>query len=222
MIDAYDADTVVLPAGAANPLMPASERPHVVEEPPPSRPFTLVLSKALERAGDGQFQESSLDETETLPSTTENEFGTNTEAARTTSQTHEPEPEVSPTDAATLKALQGSTAVIVGCGVMVGHYRALLRGAGIDVRLFTFWDLAMTSMRKRRADILIIDGDALDGFTSKQMYTSAQVEKYMFGVLLVGVASDDDRSALPEEVVLPHSLSDDDIRARLVDSLSNS
>ena len=122
----------------------------------------------------------------------------------------------------TVLAVQGSTAVIVGCGVMVGHYRALLRGAGIDVRLFTFWDLAMTSMRKRRADILIIDGDALDGFTSKQMYTSAQVEKYMFGVLLVGVASDDDRSALPEEVVLPHSLSDDDIRARLVDSLSNS
>ncbi len=220
IIDAYDADTVVLPAGAVNPLIPASERPHVEEEPAPSRPFTLVLSRALERAGDGQAQESSLDEVESLPSSTQNESSADADVARPHLQGSEPETEVSPTDAATLKALQGSTAVIVGCGVMVGHYRALLRAAGIDVRLFTFWDLAMTSMRKRRADILIIDGDALDGFTAKQMYTSAQVEKYMFRVLLVGVASDDDKSALPEDARLPHSLSDDDIRARLIDSLA--
>ena len=221
MIDAYDADTVVLPAGAANPLVPASERPHVAEEPPPSRPFTLVLSRALERAGDGQIQEPSLDEAELLPSATHDGLSVTSDLPKSHKQGSEGEAEVSPADAATLKALQGSSAVIVGCGVMVGHYRALLRGAGIDVRLFTFWDLAMTSMRKRRADILIIDGDALDGFTAKQMYTSAQVEKYMFRVLLVGVASDDDKSALPEEVVLPHSLSDDDIRARLVDSLAS-
>ena len=221
MIDAYDADTVVLPAGATNPLAPASERPHVVEEPPPNRPFTLVLSRALERAGDGQAEESSLDEAESLQSSTPDESSVDARDTKSHLQVSESDADVSPTDAATLKALQGSTAVIVGCGVMVGHYRALLRGAGIDVRLFTFWDLAMTSMRKRRADILIIDGDALDGFTAKQMYTSAQVEKYMFGVLLVGVASDDDKSALPEEVVLPHSLSDDDIRTRLVDSLAS-
>jgi type IV secretory pathway VirB10-like protein len=59
MIDPYEGDTVVLPTGAANPLTPAAERPHaLVEEPPPSRPFTLVLSRALERAGDGQFEEA--------------------------------------------------------------------------------------------------------------------------------------------------------------------
>jgi hypothetical protein len=219
LIDPYESDIVVLPAGAANPLTPASERPHaVVEEPPPSRPFTLVLSRALERAGDGQVEEAPIDETAAANASTHEEFEEESAEYQTAQAAAAPEREVSPIDDATLKALQGSTAVLVGCGVMVSHYRSLLRAAGIDVRMFTFWDLAMTSMRKRRADILIIDGDALDGFTAKQMYTSAHVERYMFNVLLVGVASDEDRSALPEDVVLPHSLSDDDIRARLVDS----
>jgi len=224
MIDPYESDTVVLPAGATNPLTPAAERPHAaVEELPPTRPFTLVLSRALERAGDGQFDEAPVEEAATPPAPEEfaeetAEYGT----PRAPQSAPDSDQEVSPIDAESLKALQGSTAVLVGCGVMVSHYRSLLRGAGIDVRMFTFWDLAMTSMRKRRADILIIDGDALDGFTSKQMYTSAHVERYMFNVVLVGVASDDDRTALPEEVVLPHSLSDDDIRYRLVDSLRNS
>jgi tetratricopeptide (TPR) repeat protein len=219
-IDAYESDTVVLPAGAANPLTPAAERPSRPEEPPPTRPFTLVLSRALERAGDGQVEEAPIEEASAPPAPTEDEIATESAYAQgDETQGAEPELEISPADDATLQALQGSTAVIVGCGVMVSHYRSLLRAAGIDVRLFTFWDLAMTSMRKRRADILIIDGDALDGFTSAQMYTSAHVERYMFGVVLVGVASDEDHTALPEDVVLPHSLTDDDIRTRLVDSL---
>jgi tetratricopeptide (TPR) repeat protein len=220
LIDPYDSDTIVLPTGAANPLTPASERPHaVVEEPPTSRPFTLVLSRALERAGDGQVEEVPSDDSTPTKSSTDEEFKEEATEYQAVRPAAVPEREVSPIDDVTLKALQGSTAVLVGCGVMVSHYRSLLRAAGIDVRMFTFWDLAMTSMRKRRADILIIDGDALDGFTAKQMYTSAHVERYMFKVVLVGVASDEDRTSVPEEVVLPHSLSDDDIRARLVDSL---
>jgi Flp pilus assembly protein TadD len=222
-IDAYESDTVVLPAGAPNPLTPAAEKPASAEElqPPPSRPFTLVLSRALERAGDGHFEESALDEATPFQVPEEDELEIEDDFTRRVEQQQasEPELEVAPIDGATLEALQGSTAVIVGCGVMVSHYRSLLRSAGIDVRIFTFWDLAITSMRKRRADILIIDGDALDGFNSKQMYTSAHVERYMFGVVLVGVASDEDRTSLPDDVVLPHSLSDDDIRLRLVDSL---
>lgn len=221
LIDPYESDTVVLPSGAVNPLTPASEKPSpVVEEPPATRPFTLVLSRALERAGDGHVEEAAVEEAAPTP-VREDELEIEDEFTRRVEQQQaaEAEPEITPIDGETLKALQGSTAVIVGCGVMVSHYRSLLRSAGIDVRIFTFWDLAMTSMRKRRADILIIDGDALDGFNSKQMYTSAHVERYMFGVVLVGVASDEDRTVLPEEVVLPHSLSDDDIRTRLVDSL---
>ena len=80
----------------------------------------------------------------------------------------------------------------------------------------------MTSMRQRRADVLLIDGDTLDGFTPTQMYTSAHIEKYMFAAVLVGVASDEDRNTMPDEVVLPHSLTDTDLQTRLVDCLRKS
>ncbi len=216
LIDAHDSDTVVVPSGFANPLTPAAERPAPPEEEPTSpRPFTLVLSKALERAGDGHFEESASPEP--LPKE-ESSFEEGSNGHKTPTAA-EPEPEVAPIDAQTRAALQGLTAVIVGCGVMVTHYRAVLRAAGIDVRTFTFWDLAMTSMRKRRADILLIDGDTLDGFTTAQMYTSAQVERYMFGTVLVGIGSGEDRTKLPDDVLLPHSLSDQDFRERLVEAL---
>ncbi|HEX6880259.1 MAG TPA: tetratricopeptide repeat protein, partial [Terriglobales bacterium] len=216
LIDAHDSDTVVIPSGFANPLTPAAEKPAPPEEEPASpRPFTLVLSKALERAGDGHFEESNS--ADPLPKE-EASFDEGSNGHKTPSAA-EPEPEVAPIDAETRAALQGLTAVIVGCGVMVTHYRAVLRAAGIDVRTFTFWDLAMTSMRKRRADILLIDGDTLDGFTVAQMYTSAQIERYMFGTALVGIGSGDDRTKLPDDVLLPHSLSDQDFRERLLEAL---
>ena len=220
MIDPYDADTVIVREGKANPLTPASERPsHAEEEPPPSRPFTLVLSRALERAGDGQFDEAPVDEAAQAPlkeSSFEDEFETEQQAQPAAA---EPELDLPALDSDTRNALQGMTAVIVGCGVMVSHYRSVLRAAGVDVRTFTFWDLAMTSMRRRRADVLLIDGDTLDGFTPTQMYTSAHIEKYMFAAVLVGIGSDEDRTAMPDEVVLPHSLTDTDLQTRLVDCL---
>ena len=225
MIDPYDADTVIVREGKANPLTPASEKPSHLEEelPPPSRPFTLVLSRALERAGDGHFEEAPIDESMPAP-VKEDSFEDEFEAEQ---QAHQPAPvepvlDLPALDEATRSALQGMTAVIVGCGVMVSHYRSVLRAAGVDVRTFSFWDLAMTSMRRRRADVLLIDGDTLDGFTPTQMYTSAHIEKYMFAAVLVGVASDEDRNTMPDEVVLPHSLTDTDLQTRLVDCLRKS
>ncbi|MDT8070447.1 MAG: tetratricopeptide repeat protein [Terriglobia bacterium] len=210
-------DDVVVPSDAPNPLTPASEKPSPPEEPPPSRPFTQVLQRALERAGDGQAEEPpepikahEPEETD-IPQLSPNGNG----SGRAVRVAHAPEPEIA-------RALNEANIVIVGCGVMVSHYRTVLKAAGADVRTFTFWDLAMSSMRKRRADVLLIDGDALDGLTPVQMYTSAQVEKYMFGSILVGVSSDEDRTALPQDVVLAHSLTDDDLRTRFMESLQAS
>lgn len=118
-----------------------------------------------------------------------------------------------------LRALQGCSAVIVGCGVMVSHYRSVLRMAGTEVRTFTFWDLALNSMRERRADVLLIDGESLDGLTPSEMYRYAMLERYICGIALVGIGADDDRSILPDNVVLAHSLPDSDLTARLAESL---
>ncbi len=214
-------DDVVMPSNAPNPLTPASERPSLPEEPPPARPFTQVLSRALERAGDGQAAEpqepfkpeetDEWEEAEYMP----NGNGSGRAHAAAPAPAFEPAPPIS-------HALNEASVVIVGCGVMVSHYRGILKSAGADVRAFTFWDLAMSSMRKRRADVLLIDGDALDGFTPAQMYTSAQVERYMFGSVLVGISSDEDRTSLPDDVVLSHSLADDELRQRFAESLQAS
>jgi tetratricopeptide (TPR) repeat protein len=206
-------DEIVLPSDAPNPLMPSSEKPVPPEEPPPARPFTVVLSRALERAGDGQLEEPAEPIKTEGPSLAEyppNGNGSGTLRSAATART--PAHEVS-------RELKNANVVIVGCGVMVTHYRAILKAAGADVRAFTFWDLAMSSMRKRHADVLLIDGDALDGFTPAQMYTSSQVERYMYGSILVAVSSEEDRSTLPEDVILAHSLTDEDLRNRFVESL---
>jgi hypothetical protein len=196
--------------------MPASEKPAQPEEPPPARPFTVVLSRALERAGDGQLEEppEPIKPAEMEPDTPANGNGSGA-SHRPASGRRAHVPEAS-------RELKDANVVIVGCGVMVTHYRAILKAAGADVRTFTFWDLAMSSMRKRRADVLLIDGDALDGFTPSQMYTSSQVERYMYGSVLVGISTDEDRSTLPEEVILAHSLTDEDLRNRFVESLQAS
>ncbi len=215
--------TVVVPADHPNPLTPAAERPAPPEEPPPARPFTMVLSRALERAGDGQAEEPA-DPVKSLESHEEEEddyVPSGNGRGRSAPKTPEPAPEAE-VEVETSQMLADADIVIVGCGVMVSHYRIVLKAAGADVRTFTFWDLAMSSMRKRRADVLLIDGDALDGLTPVQMYTSAQIERYMFGSILVGISSDEDRSSLPEDVVLPHSLTDDDLRNRFVASLQAS
>lgn len=207
-------EDVVLPANAPNPLMPASEKPAPPEEPPPARPFTVVLSRALERAGDGQFEEPPEP---IKPEELEAENPPNGNGSRTS----RPALAALRSDPVS-RELKDANVVIVGCGVMVMHYRAILKTAGADVRTFTFWDLAMSSMRKRRADVLLVDGDALDGFTPAQMYTSSQVERYMYGSILVGISSEEDRSTLPEEVILAHSLTDEDLRNRFVESLQAS
>ncbi len=205
-------DEVVLPSDAPNPLIPASEKPAPPEEPPPARPFTVVLSRALERAGDGQLEEPpepiKPEEAKEAEYTPNGNGGGKRGSVSPHTLMHN-----------VARELKDANVVIVGCGVMVTHYRAILKAAGADVRTFTFWDLAMSSMRKRRADVLLIDGDALDGFTPAQMYTSSQVERYMYGSILVGVSSEEDRSTLPEDVILAHSLSDDDLRNRFVESL---
>lgn len=216
-VNPFEDATVVVPSDRPNPLTPASEKPPVPEEPPPARPFTMVLSRALERAGDGQAEENA--DAAKLPEPEENEDYVPSGNGKGKVEPVPPVYKIRVNDA---EALNDSSIVIVGCGVMVSHYRAMLRAAGADVRTFTFWDLAMSSMRKRRADVLLIDGDALDGLTSTQMFTSAQIERYMFGAVLVGVSSDEDRSALPEEVTLAHSLSDDDLRNRFIEALQAS
>lgn len=208
-------DEIVLPADAPNPLMPASEKPAPPEEPPPARPFTVVLSRALERAGDGQLEEPPEPIKREEPLEAEIPANGNGGRASRPAAAPHPLPPVS-------RELKDANVVIVGCGVMVTHYRAILKAAGADVRTFTFWDLAMSSMRKRHADVLLIDGDALDGFTPAQMYTSSQVERYMYGSILVGISSEEDRSTLPEDVILAHSLTDDDLRNRFVESLQAS
>jgi tetratricopeptide (TPR) repeat protein len=214
----YGDATFVVPSDRPNPLTPASAKPAPPEEPPPVRPFTMVLSRALERAGDGQ-----ADEQPDVPKSQKVEHRGQVANGNGTGRFEaEQAPSVEPLDVESSPALGDASVVIVGCGVMVSHYKTLLRAAGADVRIFTFWDLAMSSMRKRRADVLLIDGDALDGLTPVQMYTSAQVERYMFGAVLVGISSDEDSSDLPEEVVLAHSLSDDDLRSRFVESLQAS
>ncbi|MGE5113817.1 MAG: tetratricopeptide repeat protein [Acidobacteriaceae bacterium] len=212
----FEEATIVVPSDRPNPLTPASEKPPLPEEPPPARPFTMVLSRALERAGDGQAEENADPKP---PEPEENDDYVPSGNGKGKVAPVAPVYKMPANDA---EALNDSSIVIVGCGVMVSHYRALLRAAGADVRTFTFWDLAMSSMRKRRADVLLIDGDALDGLTPTQMFTSAQVERYMFGAVLVGVSSDEDRSALPEEVMLAHSLSDDDLRNRFIEALQAS
>jgi hypothetical protein len=67
--------------------------------------------------------------------------------------------------------------------------------------------------------VLLIDGDALDGLTPTRMYDSAQLEKSMFGSVLVAVNSDEDRTTLPQNVVFAHSLTDEDVRRRIRESL---
>jgi hypothetical protein len=44
----------------------------------------------------------------------------------------------------------------------------------------------------------------------------------MYGSILVGISSEEDRSTLPEDVILAHSLTDDDLRSRFVESLQAS
>jgi hypothetical protein len=163
----------------------------------------------MERFSDGQAQESP----DTPPSAIkeEEEFTPDAPAA-SPSDTPAPEPVLS-------QELADISIVIAGSGVMVAHYRAILRTSGADVRTFTFWDLALTSMRKRRSDVLLIDGDALDGLTPAQMYDSAQLERSRFGSILVAISSDEDRITLPQNVVFAHSMTDEDVRRRILESL---
>jgi hypothetical protein len=200
-------DEVELPAAASIPLPTPAAKPLPHEEPPSRRSFVEVLSRALERANDGQVQEAP----EPVPQ----------EALEAEEPAVNPAPssDVPVPEPAISQELADANIVIAGSGVMVMHYRAILKAAGADVRAFTFWDLALSSMRKRRADVLLIDGDALDGLTPAQMYDSAQLERSIFGSILVAVSSDEDRTRLPQNVILAHSLTDDDVRRRLAELL---
>jgi tetratricopeptide (TPR) repeat protein len=205
-------EEVELPAAATpNALPTPSAKPAPPEEPPSRRSFVEVLSRALERANDGQVQEAP--EPVQPEAIEEEEPAANAPAPSADAAV--PEPAVS-------QELANASIVIAGSGVMVTHYRSIFKAAGADVRAFTFWDLALSSMRKRRADVLLIDGDALDGLTPARMYDSAQLERYMFGSILVAVSSDEDRTRLPQNVILAHSLTDEDVCRRLLESLRGS
>lgn len=201
-------EEVEAPTASPKPLAAAPSKPSPPEEPPSRRSFVEVLSRAMERFSDGQSQESP----EPVPPEVAEEEELASTAPASSANASGAEPVIS-------QELANVSIVIAGSGVMVAHYRAILKASGADVRTFTFWDLALTSMRKRRADVLLIDGDALDGLTPARMYESAQLERAMFGSVLVAVNSDEDRSTLPQNVVFPHSLTDDDVRRRIVDSL---
>ena len=205
------AEDVEVPVAPPEPLAAPPRKPSPPEEPPSRRSFVEVLSRAMERFSDGQTQESPEPAQSEIGEVEEEKLVPNSLAA-SSPDAPAPEPVVS-------HELANVSIVIAGSGVMVAHYRAILKASGADVRTFTFWDLALTSMRKRRTDVLLIDGDALDGLTPTRMYESAQLERSMFGSVLVAVNSDEDRIALPQNVVFPHSLTDEDVRHRIIESL---
>jgi tetratricopeptide (TPR) repeat protein len=203
------AEEVEALAASPKPSAAPPTKPSPPEAPPFRRSFVEVLSRAMERFSDGQGQESPEP---VLPEIAEEEELAPNAPSAPISDSSAQEPVVS-------QELANVSIVIAGSGVMVAHYRAILKASGADVRTFTFWDLALTSMRKRRADVLLIDGDALDGLTPTRMYDSAQLERSMFGSALVAVNSDEDRITLPQNVVFAHSLTDEDVRRRIVESL---